>query len=213
MKENKFKASNKIKKIQNKLKLILFFYLPGIVLFCLILLSISQIQINDVGIKSIDSKSSEITNIGNVEDEIKDNPSSKLEPTDYENSRTDNSFVKEEISKKISKLMIFGIDGYDISDLEREFLSTYQPLGYIFFQRNIASSENGSSNKLNLIRQIELTYDEQTDSDIEILKNLNKPIISIDQEGGIVKRITWDGVGSAKDIASLSDESEKCREW
>jgi beta-N-acetylhexosaminidase len=49
-------------------------------------------------------------------------------------------------------------------------------------------------------------------SDIDEKSDKYPALISVDQEGGIVERLSWDDAGSHKEIAKLSEE-EQCQRW
>ncbi|MCC8461720.1 MAG: glycoside hydrolase family 3 protein [Rickettsia endosymbiont of Ecitomorpha arachnoides] len=78
-----------------------------------------------------------------------------------------------------AKPVIIGISGPELTDAERELFEEHNPLGVILFRRNIRKNDNGEQDKETLIRLI---------ADIKEVLGENT-IISIDQEGGRVKRL------------------------
>ncbi len=77
------------------------------------------------------------------------------------------------IKKTIARILIGAVDGCSLSAEERDFLSTYHPLGLTLFRRNIQDFAQLKS----------------LNQDIQMLSGSLPAIISIDQEGGRVARI------------------------
>ncbi len=72
------------------------------------------------------------------------------------------------------KPVIFGCSGPVLSDVEREFFATVQPVGFILFARNIQSPQ----------QLLTLT------TDLRLCLDRPDVLIAIDQEGGRVQRMT-----------------------
>ncbi|AFB21420.1 beta-N-acetylhexosaminidase [Rickettsia canadensis] len=77
------------------------------------------------------------------------------------------------------KPVIIGISGPELTDAERELFEEHNPLGVILFRRNIKKHDNGEQDK------------EALKTLIDAIKGVlgKNTIISIDQEGGRVKRL------------------------
>ncbi|ABV75344.1 Beta-glucosidase [Rickettsia akari str. Hartford] len=83
------------------------------------------------------------------------------------------------IIRQRAKPVIIGISGPELTDAERALFEKHNPLGVILFRRNIRKNDNGEQDKETLIKLI---------ADIKEVLGANT-IISIDQEGGRVKRL------------------------
>ncbi len=100
------------------------------------------------------------------------------------------------IEEKIGQLFSFALITTSLTDSEISYLSENYIGGVALFGNNITSEE----------QLINLT------SELQFLNNSYPIFISTDQEGGAVKRLSWDPTGSHRDIFELS-ESEQCNAW
>ena len=72
---------------------------------------------------------------------------------------------------KQSVPIIFGIQGFELSQEERDFFAQYIPIGFILFRRNIRSTTQ--------VRRL-----------VQNLKEIAAyPVVCIDEEGGTVSRL------------------------
>ncbi len=98
--------------------------------------------------------------------------------------------------EKIGQLFSFALIGTSLSNSEKQFLAENNIGGVALFGNNIVDE----SQLTNLTNEIQL------------LNNRYPVFISTEQEGGTVKRLSWDPISSHKEIVNLSEE-EQCNSW
>lgn len=84
---------------------------------------------------------------------------------------------KMTVEEKVGQLFMFGIDGTTLTDKTKQIIEDYHIGGILLFGKNITNEKQLK----NLIGNL------QSESKVPLF-------ISIDQEGGIVKRITWNPI-------------------
>lgn len=92
-------------------------------------------------------------------------------------------------AQKAGQLLMFSIGGNYLGSTDAEFLSSNNIGGIIYMGYNIANPEQIKS----FSKQLQLNND------------LLPLLIATDQEGGVVKRVSWDNTAGSKYWASLSD--------
>lgn len=97
-----------------------------------------------------------------------------------------------ERKRRAAKRMILGFLGTDIPQETRSFVHRAAPAGYILFARNIESPQQ----VLSLNTQLR-----------ELHKNTHLPIISVDQEGGRVRRIRETNWPSMRYVGNIDDHT------
>lgn len=103
--------------------------------------------------------------------------------------------------RQTAKPVIVGISGPELTDAERELFEEHNPLGVILFRRNIKKHDNGEQDKealKTLIADIKEVLGENT-------------IISIDQEGGRVKKFIKPTFYDAPAAQTFVD-AEECKQ-
>lgn len=101
----------------------------------------------------------------------------------------------------MAKPVIVGISGPELTDTEKELFEEHNPLGVILFRRNIKKHDNGEQDKealKTLVADIKEVLGENT-------------IISIDQEGGRVKRLIAPTFYDAPAAQTFVD-TEECKQ-
>ncbi len=98
------------------------------------------------------------------------------------------------IDEKVGQMFTFAVNGTILSNNDEEFLKNQKPGGVVFLGENVSNSLK------DFTQSIQRT-------------NTKYPLfIQIDQEGGAVKRITWDTTPAPKEIAQLSKDNQ-CKEF
>jgi beta-N-acetylhexosaminidase len=97
---------------------------------------------------------------------------------------------KMSVTELVGQLFVIGVEGTELSDQERQGITDFKPSGVILMGKNIVDDNQVK----NLTSQLRAT-------------NSNMPLlIATDQEGGDVKRVSWDSVPAQNTWANETKE-------
>jgi beta-N-acetylhexosaminidase len=105
------------------------------------------------------------------------------------------SITNSKIEDLVSQIMVVGIDGQYLDSDYLDKLREFNPGGIILMGKNVQSEDQ--------VKQLT--------SQLNSIKNNYPLLITTDQEGGVVKRITWDTTTAVDKWANISKE-ELCNE-